>query len=91
MREEPPTGMNVDSMYGQNHEIHHEIPQYAQRIDELIAADEHFAKLVKKYNELNRQVIRIEQNVEVHSHEFVEDLKKRRLRCLDLVYARLRR
>lgn len=91
MTEEPREDMNLDAMYGQNHEIHHEFPQFAKRIDELAATDSDFAKLVADYNEINRQVIRIEQNIEVHSHAFVEDLKKERLRHLDMLYARLRR
>lgn len=82
--------MNLDSMLGQNHDLYHEFPEYAEQIKALQETDREFAKLCDEYTELNREVIRIEQHVEPASHYFFEDLKKKRLRSKDLIYSRLR-
>ncbi|MDH3646890.1 MAG: YdcH family protein [Gammaproteobacteria bacterium] len=80
-------GMNLDSMYGQNHDVYHEFPEHKERIDNLKKIDLNFAKLVDEYTNLNRQVIRIEQCVEPRDHFFLEELKKKRLVHKDRLYA----
>ncbi|MEE9141141.1 MAG: DUF465 domain-containing protein [Gammaproteobacteria bacterium] len=82
--------MNVDSMMGQNHDLYHEFPEFAELIKELQNSDDKFAELCDHYTELNREVIRVEQHVEPVSHNCFEDLKKQRLHCKDLIYDRLR-
>ncbi len=82
--------MNLDSMLGQNHDIFHEFPEYADRINSLKASDTEFARLFAEYNQINREVIRIEQGVEPRSHFYFEELKKRRLWHKDRLWALLR-
>lgn len=82
-------GMNLDSMYGQNHDVHHEFPEHAELIDKLIKDDLDFAKLTEEYTKVNREVIRIEQNVEPRDHYYLEELKKKRLEHKDRLYALL--
>ncbi|MBT8131094.1 MAG: DUF465 domain-containing protein [Gammaproteobacteria bacterium] len=74
-------------MYGQNHDVYHEFPEYRQRIDLLIQVDLDFAKLVDDYTTVNREVIRIEQCVEPRDHFYLEELKKKRLVHKDRLYA----
>ena len=80
-------GMNLDSMYGQNHDIYHEFPEHAEQIDKLKKLNLDFAKLIDEYTTLNREIIRIEQCVEPRDHFYFEELKKKRLVHKDLVYA----
>ena len=79
--------MNRDSMLGQNHDVYHEFPEFAERIDVLKETNEKFAKLVDEYTHLNREVIRVEQHIKPLDHYSFEDLKKRRLLSKDQLYA----
>lgn len=82
--------INRDSMLGQNHDVYHEFPEFLDRIKLLQSSDLQFARLCDEYNQLNREVIRVEQLIEPVCHYDFEDLKKKRLRHKDLIYARLR-
>lgn len=79
--------MNRDAMLGQNHDVYHEFPEFADRINDLIERDRQFAHLVDKYTELNRKVIRAEQGVDAREHFDFERLKKRRLLHKDQLFA----
>lgn len=81
--------MNLDSMLGQNHDVYHEFPEYADRIDNLRTHNLDFARLVDAYTEINREVIRIEQGIEPRDHYYFEELKKKRLVHKDLLYRML--
>ncbi|MBT8143687.1 MAG: DUF465 domain-containing protein [Gammaproteobacteria bacterium] len=74
-------------MYGQNHDIYHEFPEFADRIDTLKTHNLDFARLVDTYTKINREVIRIEQNIEPKDHVYFEELKKKRLYHKDLLYS----
>lgn len=82
-------GMNLDGMLGQNHDIYHEFPEFTEQIDSLRSVNLDFARLVDDYTRINREVIRIEQNVEPRDHFYFEELKKKRLRHKDLLYSML--
>ena len=71
------------------HELPDEFPEHAERIEELKAADDHFAKLYDDYHEVNRAVLAAE-NLEApteHFHE--EEMKKQRAALKDQLYKRL--
>lgn len=78
--------MNLDAMYGQNHDVYHEFPEFAERIDNLRQHNLDFARLVEAYTSINREVIRIEQGVEPRDHFYFEELKKKRLVHKDQLY-----
>ncbi len=79
--------MNRDSMLGQNHDVYHEFPEFADRIDALRETNPEVARLVDEYTNLNREVIRVEQHIKPLDHFSFEDLKKRRLLSKDQLYA----
>lgn len=81
--------MEQDEILGQNHDVYHEFPEYRERIDKLKNTNPDFSQLFDEYTELNREVIRIEQLVEPRSHEFHEELKRKRLHAKDRIYAYL--
>lgn len=72
------------------HGLHEEFPQEAATISRLKMSDGHFARIADKYEHLNREIHRIEVNVEPASDETLEDLKKQRIRLKDEIAAMLR-
>lgn len=67
------------------HELHDEFPDDAALLHELKVSDTHFQKLAERYHDTNREIHRIESNVEAASDQRCEDLKKQRLAMLDEV------
>jgi uncharacterized protein YdcH (DUF465 family) len=76
-------------MLGEKHDLIHEFPEHRERIHDLKMADNHFARLFDEYHELEHQVRRIEEGVETTSDNYLEDLKKKRLKLKDLLYVML--
>ncbi|MBN9887351.1 YdcH family protein [Salipiger abyssi] len=69
------------------HELADEFPDHAARISALKQSDKHFAHLMEKYHEINREVHRAETNL-VPMDELAEnDLRKRRAALKDELYA----
>jgi len=71
------------------HELHEEFPEAADALHTLKTNDAHFARLAEEYHTINRQVHRIETDVEPTSDEVLEDLKKKRLHLKDQIAALL--
>ena len=65
------------------HELAAEFPQDAGAIHALKTQDAHFAKLADAYHEVNREIHRIEAEIEAASDDRAETLKKKRLALLD--------
>jgi len=74
-------------MFGEPHDLPHEFPEHIKRIHELKERNPDFAKLFNEYHSVDREVRRIEQNLETVSDAYAEDLKKRRLMLKDRLYA----
>ncbi|MBK7491360.1 MAG: YdcH family protein [Nitrosomonas sp.] len=68
------------------HDLHHEFPEYYDRIHELKNNNSHFARLFEEYHDLNREILRIEEGVENTTDEYLEELKKKRLLYKDKLY-----
>jgi uncharacterized protein YdcH (DUF465 family) len=73
-----------------SHELSEAFPDAEDRIRRLKAADPRFVELTDRYDDVNRLVLRIENGEEVSDDFFLEDQKKRRLKLLDAIAARLR-
>ncbi len=74
-------------MEQQQHDLVHEFPEHKELIHTLKTSNNHFAKLFDEYHEVNREVLRIEQNIEPVTDEYAEETKKRRLLLKDQLYA----
>ncbi|WP_297325634.1 DUF465 domain-containing protein [Nitrosomonas sp.] len=70
----------------EKHDLHHEFPEYHDRIHELKGSNHHFARLFEEYHDINREILRIEEGVENPSDEYLEELKKKRLSHKDKLY-----
>lgn len=70
----------------EHHGLVTEFPEHKETIHKLKLGDAHFAKLFDEYHTLDRQIIRVEEDIEPRSDEFLEDLKKRRVQLKDQLY-----
>jgi len=71
------------------HELHEEFPDAGDALHKLKVSNAHFAKLAEEYHEVNREIHRIEAEIEPASDEVTEDLKKKRLHLKDQIAAML--
>jgi len=72
------------------HELHEEFPDATDALHRLKMENAHFTKLADEYHEVNREIHRIEADVEAASDARAEDLKKRRLALKDEIAGILR-
>lgn len=70
-------------MFGESHDLATEFPQYKDKIHNLKMNNRHFSRLFDEHHEVDTQLHRIEQGIEVHADEFVETLKLKRLHLKD--------
>ncbi|MAD46185.1 MAG: GTP-binding protein [Oceanospirillaceae bacterium] len=73
-----------------NHSLHNEFPEMAEQIRTLKMKDRHFARLFDEYHEIDKEVRRIEEDVEAASDDRLEGLKMRRLHLKDDLFAMLK-
>ncbi len=69
------------------HELAEDFPEHVEKIHQLKMADAHFSRLAEEYHAVNREVHRIETEVEAASHEREEELRKTRMRLKDEIAA----
>ena len=77
-------------MINEAHDFASEFPEYKETIHKLKISNAHFAKLFDEYNQLNKDILRIETGVENASDEHTEQLKKRRLYLKDNLFQTLK-
>lgn len=73
-------------MFGEHHDLHHEFPEYSDRIHQLKVESNHFSKLFEEYHAVDKEVHRIEQGLETPSDDYVEEIKKKRLSLKDQLF-----
>ena len=71
----------------EKHDSRHEFPQFEQKITDLKMSNKHFKGLFDQYHDVNNQIYRIETYVEVHSDEFLNELRHKRVHIKDQIYA----
>ena len=71
------------------HELAEEFPDKVEKIHDLKMQDAHFARLFDEYHLINREVHRIETQVEAASDEHSTMLRKKRLQLKDQIAAML--
>ena len=72
------------------HSLAKELPEYKEQIHQLKMVNRHFAKLADEYHDLDNEIIRIEEGLENTTDEYVDGLKKKRLRLKDQLFAMLK-
>ena len=76
-------------MITEHHDFASEHPEHHEKIHDLKMNNGHFAKLFDEYHEINKEILRIEKEVEAASDDRLEDLKKKRLHLNDEMMAML--
>ena len=74
-----------------HHDLAHEFPEFKEKIHTLKLSDHHFTNLYNQYQELDKEIFRIEEEIETPSDEYIEELKRKRLMLKDELYALLKR
>ena len=69
------------------HDLHAEFPNDVDILHQLKVSDQHFRTVSDRYHDINKEIHRIEAEVEAASDERSEELKKQRLLILDEVAA----
>jgi uncharacterized protein YdcH (DUF465 family) len=72
-----------------SHELAEEFPEHVDQIHDLRGSDAHFAKLYESYHNANRAVHAAETDVKPTSDDHIVELRKKRMRLKDQVYAYL--
>lgn len=74
-----------------NHDLHIDFPDMSEKITELKTHDRHFARLYDEYNELDKEVRKVEQDVTPSSDERLDGLRMKRVQLKDELYAMLQK
>lgn len=77
-------------MLGEHHILSEEFPEYKEKIHELKIGNDEFAALYQEYIDTDKEIYRIEEEIETPSDEYTENLKKKRLLLKDRLYGMLR-
>ncbi len=70
----------------EKHDLVHEFPEYREKIHELKMHDAHFKGLFEQYHQVDHEILRLEQGVEVSSDDYLEEKKKSRLNLKDQLF-----
>jgi len=73
----------------EHHPLVKEFPELHEAIHELKTHDEHFRELFEEYEKVDKEIYRIESDSEPASDQYTEELKLRRVRLKDELYAML--
>ncbi len=72
------------------HELAEEFPDDIEAIHRLKVSNAHFGRISDEYHEINREVHRIEAEIEPASDQALEELKKKRLMLKDKISLMIR-
>ena len=77
-------------MQHEHHDLIHEFPEYREEIHNLKMTNEQFRELFDAYHKIDREVYRVENNIEPRAEAALEELKKRRLALKDELFRIIR-
>ncbi len=78
-------------MFGEHHYLADDLPEYKEKIHQLNLGDTQFSKLYDEYQDIDKEIYRIEEGIENSSGEYIEELKKQRVLLKDELYDMLKR
>jgi uncharacterized protein YdcH (DUF465 family) len=67
----------------EKHDLIHEIPEHREKIHELKMNNTRFARLFEEYHDTDKEVHRIEEQIETPSDEYTHERKIKRLALKD--------
>jgi uncharacterized protein len=72
-----------------HHPLVREFPEHREAISQLKTHDAHFRRLFDEYHEVDREIVRIEEEIEPASDAHTSQLKQRRAHLKDELLARI--
>jgi len=72
-----------------NHDIYHELPEYKEKINNLMSQDTYFRHLVDQYHDITHKVDDIQRHKPHSRNPDISQLKKQRLQIKDSVFHKL--
>lgn len=73
-------------MHIDQHALVQELPEHREKIHELKMNNAHFARLFDEYHEIDHEIVRIEDGVEVSDDAYIEQRKRERLKLKDELF-----
>lgn len=73
-----------------HHDLAKEFPEFKDRVHDLKQSSPEFAALYQEFQDVDKEIFRIEEEIETPGDAFIEDLKKKRLALKDRLYQLLR-
>lgn len=73
-----------------NHPLSHDLPEFKAEIHALKTGDVRFAKGLDAYEVLDKEIVRIEQGIELRTDDELDALKMRRVQMKDELVRALR-
>lgn len=77
-------------MIQDHHPLAKDFPELKDRIHVLKTGNAHFARLEREYEDLDKEIVRLETGVEHASSAEIENKKQRRVSLKDELYAMLK-
>lgn len=74
-------------MLTDQHDLVSELPEHKDAIHELKVSNNHFARLLSEYNELDKDILHAEEEIDPTAEAELEEMKKRRLALKDELFA----
>ena len=73
----------------EKHDLHHEFPQFHEKIQDLKVKNTHFHHIAEEYNKINKEIHQIESGVHNTNDQYLTDLRKIRMHLKDEIYKML--
>ena len=70
----------------EKHDLHHEFPQYEQKIHDLKVNNHHFKHLFDEYHLINKEIHNYESGAHATTDEHLTELRSKRLHLKDELY-----
>lgn len=77
-------------MIQEHHPLAKDFPELKDKIRDLKAGNAHFARLEREYEDLDKEIVRLETGIEHSSSGELENKKQRRVSLKDELYAMLK-
>ncbi len=79
------------SEFVDNHPLSRDFPEHKQDITTLKAGDAHFAKLMAEYEVMDKEIVRVEQGLEIREDLELDGLKMKRVQLKDTLFSILQK
>ncbi|ARD22305.1 MULTISPECIES: YdcH family protein [Shewanella] len=76
-------------MLGENHSLRNEFPDHLDTITALNSSDANFAEILKRYDELDKQIRDLELKDSPIADDAIHDLKQQRVEMKDALYHKI--